>query len=189
MPNTRRKEFFAHFAEYRNFDEFSKAWKYKNSLIRSYDDFSFLMDGYIKYLKEQHIIYVEPAIAMFELPPLKADRLIEIAYKKLKENGIQFSFIMDLIRGDGPEELQRQYNFYHELASEYNIRGVGLAGNEKKHGLNPNLIPIFDRAKDDGYGITIHLGEESLDADYKLAVEGFHANRLGHFISAFSGHQ
>ncbi|MDR0606996.1 MAG: hypothetical protein LBG52_01290 [Candidatus Peribacteria bacterium] len=150
-------EFIAHFGNYHNFDDFSKTRKYKNKLIHSYEDFSFLMDGYIQYLKKQHIVYVEPAIAMFELPPLKPERLIEIAHNKLKEGGIQFSFIMDLIRGDGPKELKKRYDFYHELSPEYNIRGVGLAGNERKYGLNPNLIPIFDEAKTDGYGISIHL--------------------------------
>ena len=162
------KEEFENKMSFKDFAGFSAAWKFKNSLIRTLDDFSFLVKGFIQALKDDNVIYVEPAIALFEfenrehlnLPNLNHLDLLKIAYNELKASGIEFSFIMDLIRGDGYKELESQYEFYKSVAQKYQIRGVGLAGNEGKHGLSDDLIPLFSQAKKDGFGITIHAGEE-----------------------------
>jgi hypothetical protein len=108
--------------DFHTFAEFSTAWKLKNSLIKTYDDFSFLMDGFVNYLKQENIVYIEPAIALFEFPHLDPAKLLDIAYNKLKNSGREFSFIMDLIRGDGKEQMGKQYTFYSALAKDYNIR-------------------------------------------------------------------
>lgn len=163
-----------------NFNQFSNAWKFKNSLIRTYDDFSFLMDGVVEYLKKENIIYWEPAVALFEYAPLDPAKILDIAAQKLDASGISYTFIMDLIRGDGAEQIKNQYDFYHQHSKDYAIRGVGLAGNEEKHGLSRELIPIFEKAKMDGYGITIHAAEHGGYDHIKMAVEEFGANRIGH---------
>lgn len=178
-PEMSQKEFEQKMS-FTTFDEFSVAWKFKNSLIKTYEDFSFLVDGFIKQLKEDNIIYVEPAIALFELDPLDPIKLLDIAYKSLKKSGIEFSFIMDLIRGEGYAELARQYEIYKSLAEKYQIKGVGLAGNEVKHGLSDDLIPIFKQAKKDGFGITIHASEHGNLLNLEKAITKFGADRVGH---------
>ncbi len=173
-------EEFEKIMSFKSFDEFSAAWKFKNSLIKTYEDFSFLIAGFVKSLKQQNIIYVEPAIALFELKPLDPIKLLDIAYNELKRSGIEFSFIMDLIRGDGYAELARQYEIYRSVADKYQIRGVGLAGNETKHGLSDELIPIFKQANKDGFGITIHASEHGNLDNLEKAITKFNANRIGH---------
>ncbi len=174
------KEEFNNIFSYEDFNDFSRAWKFKNSLIKTYDDFEFIMQGFVSELKKDNIIYIEPAIALFELKDLEPLKLLKIAYDEFKKNGIEFSFIMDLIRGDGFEELSKQYDFYKKNAKEYNIRGVGLAGNEEKHGLSDELLPIFKQAKKDGFGITIHAGEDYDVDNIEKAITQFGADRLGH---------
>lgn len=173
-------EEFKHIMSFNTFDEFSYAWKFKNTLVQTYDDFLFLMKGFIASLKENNIVYVEPAIALFELAPLDPIKLLDIAYNELKKSDIEFSFIMDLIRGDGYEELSRQYQIYKSVSEKYQIRGVGLAGNEQKHGLDNSLIPIFKQAKKDGFGITIHAGEHGDLLNIEKAITQFGADRIGH---------
>jgi adenosine deaminase len=173
-------EHFEKIFSFHTFPEFSEAWKLKNSLVRTYADFSFLIDGVVDYLKKEHIIYREPAIALFEFPPLDPAKLLDIVTKKLNASGIHYSFIMDLIRGDGAKKLTEQYNFYNSLAKHYPIRGVGLAGNEEKHGLSKDLIPIFAKAKEDGYGTTIHAGEMGQLTNIESAINDFHVDRIGH---------
>ncbi|MDR1026136.1 MAG: hypothetical protein LBL47_01930, partial [Lactobacillus sp.] len=168
--------------DFHNFEGFSFAWKFKNSLIKTYDDFSFLMDGVVDHIKKDNIVYWEPAIALFELKSLDPAQLLDIAATKLDNSGIHYSFIMDLIRGDGKDEIQKQYNFYHSHAKDYKIRGVGLAGNEAKHGLPLELAPIFQQAKADGYGISIHAGETINNNNISQAIEVFGADRIGHAL-------
>jgi adenosine deaminase len=183
------KGYFDKIFDFHNFSEFSVAWKFKNSFIKTYADFSFLMDGVVNYAKQENIIYWEPAIALFELAPLDPAKLLDLAYNKLKTSGIEFSFIMDLIRGDGKKQLNHQYNFYNNLSKNYNIRGVGLAGNEEKHGLKTELASIFEKAKSDGYGVTIHAGETGPSANIKTGIETFGADRIGHanYINLYVG--
>jgi len=174
------KEQFDKMFDFRSFEDFSATWKFKNSLVRTYDDFSFLMDGVVAYLKSENIIYWEPAIALFEFESLDPAKLLDIAALKLNESGILYSFIMDLIRGDGASRLGMQYDFYNSLAKDYPIRGVGLSGNEQKYGLSLDLIPIFAKAKADGYGVTIHAGENGSNSNIKLALDDFKPDRIAH---------
>ena len=181
QPNLDKKAFDQIF-DFNNFEGFQKAWKFKNSLIKTNNDFSFLMDDFVKHLKKENIIYAEPAIALFELAPLKPKDLLDISFNKLKSSGIEFSFIMDLIRGDGLKEMTRQYEFYKQYAQSHQIRGVGLAGNEARHGLNSELAPLFKRAKQECFGITIHAGEKK-GGDKNIilrAINEFGADRIGH---------
>jgi len=174
------EEQFRDIFSFRDFAGFSNAWKFKNSLVSTYQDFSFLMDGVVDYVKRENIVYWEPALALFEFAPLDPAKLLDIADSKLKNSGAHHSFLMDLVRGDGAESLRAQYDFYNSLAKDYPIRGVGLSGNEEKHGLSKDLIPIFAKAKADGYGITIHASESGNLANVKSAVEDFGADRIGH---------
>jgi adenosine deaminase len=182
------KEKFEQIFSFQNFPEFSEAWKLKNSLVRTYTDFSFLMDGIVDYLQQEHIIYREPAIALFEFPPLDPEKLLDIAATKLNASGIHYSFIMDLIRGDGAKKLKEQYDFYHSFAKYYPIRGVGLAGNEEKHGLSKDLIPIFTKAKADRHGTTIHAGENGSALNIRSALNNFKPDRIGHASNMVNHH-
>lgn len=60
-------------------------------------------------------------------------------------------------------------------------RGVDIAGDMTKVPLR-DYGPVFTRARDAGLAITVHAGEVAPAESVRAAVEGLHAQRIGHGI-------
>lgn len=71
-------------------------------------------------------------------------------------------------------------------ASDYRhlgIVGIDLAGDEANYSCLP-FAPLFEEAKQDGFGITIHAGEWADSTSIRDAIQQLSADRIGHGITA-----
>lgn len=63
------------------------------------------------------------------------------------------------------------------------IVAVDLAGNENDYPAEP-FQPLFERAKNEGLGVTIHAGEWGSVNNIRIAVTALMADRIGHGVRA-----
>lgn len=169
---------FKHIFNVFDFSSFIQAWEYKNSLIKSLEDLSFLCDDVIKYLKEENIVYVEITISPFGLKNLKAENVIELLFNKFSLSGIQFVFIGDIVRNTRLVDAYKKYSIYREMRN-YGIKAIGLGGDEKKY---PPIIfsDLFEKVKKDNFKITIHAGEYGNEDNINNSIIYCYADRIGH---------
>ena len=91
-----------------------------------------------------------------------------------------------LILQIGRDETPRVAEEILELALAYRSRGIvglDLAGDEVNYPAY-RLAPIYQRARQEGLGVTIHAGEVGGAANVRDAVLLFQAQRIGHGIHA-----
>ena len=161
-----------------DFPSFVRAWEYKNSLIKSLEDLSFLCDDVIKYLKDENIVYVEIKISPFGLKNLKSVDIIELLFNKFSLSGIQFIFIGDIVRNTQPVDAYKKYSIYREMRN-FGVMAVGLGGDEKNY---PPVIfkDLFEIVKKDNFKITIHAGEYGNEDNINNSILHCYADRIGH---------
>jgi adenosine deaminase len=66
---------------------------------------------------------------------------------------------------------------------DYGVVGIDLAGREAEFS-GESFIPLFAKARDAGFGITVHAGEWAGADSVRTAIERLHADRIGHGIRA-----
>ncbi len=169
---------FKHIFTVFDFPSFIKAWEYKNSLIKTLEDLSFLCDDVIRYLKSENIVYVEITISPFGLKNLKMEDIVCLLFNKFLSSGIQFVFIGDIVRNTKLTDAYRKYAFYKEMRN-YGIKGIGLGGDEKKY--DPRIFKdLFNEVKKDNFKITIHAGEYGSEENIRNSILFCFADRIGH---------
>lgn len=169
---------FQHIFDIFDFSSFIRAWEYKNSLIRSLEDLSFLCDDVIKYLKNENIVYVEITISPFGLKNLKAENIIELLFNKFSASGILFVFIGDIVRSTPLTDAYNKYYLYREMRN-YGIAAIALGGDEKRY--SPIIFKdLFENVKKDNFKITIHAGEYGNEDNINNSILHCYADRIGH---------
>lgn len=171
--NTFRKIFSIY-----NFKSFINAWEYKNSLIKSIDDLSFLCDTVIQYMHSENIIYSDITISPFGFKNLQPENVIELLYNKFSSSKIPFTFIGDIVRNTEISKALKKYALYKEMRN-YGIKAIGLGGDEEKY---PPLLfrNLFETAKKDNFKISIHAGEYNSETNVINSILYCHADRIGH---------
>lgn len=152
------------------------------------EDFDLLMEDLRSYLKDNGIVYTEVFLAptTFLKNGIDFGDIIKIiddhANLIEKEDGIDIKFIIDVSRGFGLENAMTNL----DLTLQYKtprIIGIGLGGAEKM-GKAEDFEPVFKKAREKGFRVVAHAGE---DADYtsiNAAVDQLKAERIGHGIAA-----
>lgn len=90
-------------------------------------------------------------------------------------------------------ELDREFDFklnsiMYEKAKRYKDRGIigiDLTGPLMKNFKSEELIDIFVEAKQNGFGVTLHTGEEGTLKEMKMYVKKVKPDRIGHGILAW----
>ena len=151
-------------------------------------DFSLLMGDLRNYLLENNIIYTEVFLAptSFLKNGFKFKDIITVLQKQadkiFKEDNIDIKFLIDVSRGFGLDNAMKNLELTLKHRTQ-RVIGIGLGGAEKI-GKAQDFIPVFDKARDAGFKVVAHAGE---DADYTSilsAIDELKAERIGHGISA-----
>ena len=118
-------------------------------------------------------------------PAQALERLIESTGRAAQHHGIQRGLILTVTRGDyGASNLCTLLQAYEDLGRPKDVVGLDLAGDEEMP-YSAELPAMVRDAKDRyGFGITIHAGETGQAENVRVAVELFHADRIGHGTAA-----
>lgn len=95
---------------------------------------------------------------------------------------IQVRLIVSMNRHESFAIAERTLDAVLAYRSPY-IVAVDLAGNESDYPAEP-FQPLFERAKNEGLGVTIHAGEWGSAENIRIAVAALMADRIGHGVRA-----
>jgi len=158
---------------------FLRTYDFVSSLIKTPEDFRFAASAIADSLARQNVIYIETSLSALSfkevIEPYKA---IEIAREEFAAAGVGVSFLGAIERHDEAKVAAYKYDFYKE-ARGLGFRGISLMGNEMDYSY-PDFSALFRKAKEDGFGVSVHAGEHGERANIKYAVWGLGADRIGH---------
>ena len=176
-PDMPRAEFLDIF-DVGNFGDFKRAYDFLGGLVRTQDDLKYAAGEAAKCARAENVVYAEIWLTPFSIPGVDPRRTLEITREAFKEAGVAVSFIGPFGRHDTLREAEEKYEFYL-AARECGIRGVGLMGDEAGHPFFA-FAGIFERARRDGFKISVHAGEYRDERNIAAAVRELGADRIGH---------
>jgi adenosine deaminase len=100
-----------------------------------------------------------------------------------RQHGIEVRLILSMNRHESVEMGEQVY----QAACSFRDRGVvalDICGDEAGFSARP-FRKLFERVKEDGFGITIHAGEWAGAENIRDAIDYLHADRIGHGVRAF----
>jgi adenosine deaminase len=170
-----------HRFKYIDFPHFIETWVWKNSFLRSYEDFEFIAEAVASHWRAQNIIYVEAFYSPgdFHRHGLETSELtcaIRRGLDRVPE--IQVQLVADLIRDFGPEQAARTLGEVAEVQSE-GVVGVGIGGSEQEYPPEP-FAGVFEQARHLGFRTSAHAGEAAGAASVWGAVRSLEVDRIGH---------
>ncbi len=166
---------------YRDFPHFIETWIWKNSFLRTYEDFQLIAEAVAEDLARQNIRYAE----IFYSPSRFADRgltpqgLTEAIRAGLDDvRGTEVHLIPDLVRDHGPARAAETLSQIADVI-DYGIVGIGMGGSEHMHPPKP-FAPIYARARDLGLRTSVHAGEAAGADSVREALDALAVDRIGH---------
>jgi adenosine deaminase len=166
---------------YRDFQHFIDTWVWKNSFLRTYEDFTFIAEAVARSLVAQRVRYAE----LFYSPPdfrrhgLTTQRLTEAIRAGLaRVPELQANLIADLVRDFGPARAARTLREVAEVR-DFGVVGVGLGGSEHRFPPQP-FAPVFEQARELGLRTTAHAGEALGPGSIWSALRDLRVDRIGH---------
>ncbi len=169
---------------YTDFANFIDVWTWKNTFIRTEEDFEEIAYRVLESLSKQNVKYIEAFYSPGDFWRVGltvqgiTEYLIKGKERAYRDFGIQSELIIDLIRDHGPERSMK----YLEEVTPYlgkGVIGIGLGGSEQSFPADPYAF-VYKEAKDRGFRLTAHAGEAAGPKSIWAAVEKLGVERIGH---------
>ena len=172
-----------------SFDEFLDLFiNVIQSSFKSEEDIEYLIDDALAYLERNNIVYAEIFFAPskfllngFQFSSM-IDRLNTGANMLKEKHGREIKFIIDVSRTFGVKNAENNLQLTLDNPSE-NIIGIGLGGVEAT-GPAKDYKKVFAKARDNGFHVVAHAGEDVGPESIWDAIKHLKAERIGHGISA-----
>lgn len=173
---------------YEDLNGFIKAFLLVQDLFTSVEDFNYVFDDLGEYMVANNIVYTEAFFAptAFIKKGFDYGEMTKIFSKKIKEikekHGCVIKLLLDVSRTFGCENAMKNY----ELLAKYpckDVIGIGLGGNEAK-GPAKEFEPVFQKAKEEGWRVVAHAGEDVGSESIWDSINYLGAERIGHGIAA-----
>jgi adenosine deaminase len=176
---------------FRDFNQFITLYRLAATVLRTREDYTLMMEGYMRLQAEQNIAYSEVFLSTaLHLHKLPADDLLSALELGIRRGnvafGTQVKLIPDISRqsASGNLPLQQQVLDFAIRAYEGGIGiGLGLGGNEVG---NPaeQYAPLFAAARERGLRVVAHAGETVGATSIWSALQALGAERIGHGVRA-----
>lgn len=168
---------------FRDFLHFLEVWKWKNTFLRQYEDFSFISEMVARDLLRQNIRYAEVFFSArdFSNHGLKAQYLAAAIRQGLdRVPGIEINLVADLVRST-PEQIAVEYLQELSEVKDLGILGIGIGGDEA--GYPPALFTqVYESARRLGFHTSAHAGEGAGPASVWSAIHDLQVERIGHGV-------
>jgi aminodeoxyfutalosine deaminase len=161
-----------------DFKSFWRAYDFLTGLVRTEDDLGLAARAVARRLARDNVIYSEVSITPFAFKGIAPHRVLETISSAFRQAGIDMVFIGPFERHDTLLAAAYKYEFYLDARS-LGVHGIGLAGDEASNPV-PEFAGVFEKAKSDGFGITVHAGEYRDERNVAYAVRRLFADRIGH---------
>ena len=183
-PIIKSQEELADWFSYRDFAHFMETWEWMNGFLRSYEDFEFAAEAVARHLVDQNIVYVESFFSPSDfrhhgLQPQGIATAIRAGLDRV--DGVEVPLIVDLVRDRGPKGTARTLAAIKEVAADTGVIGVGIGGFELAHPPE-QFAAVYDDARQFGFRLTAHAGEEAGPESVWGAIRDLGAERIGHGV-------
>ena len=183
-PIIKSQEQLAEWFSYRDFSHFMETWEWMNGFLRCHDDFEFAAEAVARHLVQQNIVYVEAFFSPSDfrqhgLEPQGIAKAIRAGLDRVA--GVEVALIADLVRDRGPNGTARTLGAIKEVASETGVIGIGIGGFERAHPPE-QFAPVYHDAREAGFRLTAHAGEEAGAESVWGAIRDLGAERIGHGV-------
>ena len=171
--------------KYRDFPHFIETWVWKNTFLRSYDDFEFIAEAVANHWRAQNIVYVEAFYSPgdFHRHGLESGELTCAIRRGLdRVPQIQVQLVADLIRDFGPKQAAMTLAEVAEVKRE-GVVGIGIGGSEQEFPPEP-FAGVFEQARQMGFRTSAHAGEAAGSASVWGAIRSLEVDRIGHATRA-----
>ncbi len=108
------------------------------------------------------------------------DWVIEAAREAQRDFSIKVGLIASVNRHEDPCIAKSVFQVVQDRSGD-GILGIDLAGDELQASMKP-FKPVFERAKSQGLGITVHAGEWADAQNVREAILELGADRIGHGV-------
>jgi adenosine deaminase len=176
---------------FRTFDQFIQLYRLAATVPRTREDYTLMMEGYMRQQAEQNIPYSEvflsTALHLHKLPVNELLGALALGIRRGNAAfGTQVKLIPDISRqsASGNLPLQQQVLDFAIRAYHEGIGiGLGLGGNEVG---NPaeQYQPLFEAARQSGLRVVAHAGETVGAHSIRSALDALGAERIGHGVRA-----
>ncbi len=134
----------------------------------------------------ENIIYAETILNPTHWPQFSTEKIIRALTEGFErgegDGGTDCRFMLSLSRNQSLEEALELINVMTDFRTS-RLVGLSIDGNEALTGLTgEKFSPAFQRAKQAGFGITVHAGESSGPEGVMDALDFLHADRLDHGV-------
>jgi adenosine deaminase len=173
------------FQRYKDFTHFLELWRWKNSLLREYEDFTFIAQSVAEELARQNIRYTEIFFspASFARRGLETQPLTEAIRRGLSRvEGVKVALVADLVRDYGPETASVTLAQIQEVR-DLGVIGVTIGGSEHRFPPEP-FASVFEEARLLGFYTSAHAGENAGSKSIWGVLNHLKVDRIGHGIRA-----
>ncbi len=167
-----------------DFSEFVKFWVWKNSFIKTREDFRDVAYHVLKDLRKQNVRYAEIFYSPSDYERYGisfetiTEGILEGRELALNDFGIVCELILDLVRDSGQDNALESLKKAKKFLGR-GVTGIGLGGSEHAFPAE-NFVKAFREAKSMGFRRVAHAGELAGAESVRAAVELLKAERIGH---------
>jgi len=179
---------------FEDFAGFLKLYKTITSVMRTARDFHDMALDLGAKMAKDGVVYAEISVSyaillIRDLDPLPIQRALHEAAAEIEETlGVRLRWIPDAVRQFEEKWAWRAWEKAATAGRQLGVVGFGLGGDENG-GEAARYAKLFAEVKTEGYGVTIHAGENpGMGArgrtSVREAVEDCQADRIGHGLAA-----
>jgi adenosine deaminase len=164
------------------FTKFLISFYFTRYFITDKEDFQELVYSVLTNLKLQNIVYAEitVSIADYENRGIPFADLMQCLENAAKSGITEVQWIIDVVRDTGKKGTMQTLEkvIAHKCPS---VIGINLGGSEHLYPAK-NYSQVYERAKKEGYRLTVHAGEAKGPESVWDAIHFLHAERIGHGV-------
>jgi len=179
---------------FEGFAGFLELYKAVTAVMRTARDFHGLARDLGQQLHQDGVVYAEISVSyavllLREIDPLPIQRALHEAAEQVEtELGVRMRWIPDAVRQFDKKWAWRAWEKAATAGHELGVVGFGLGGDEAR-GPAAQFARLFGEVKAEGFGVTIHAGENpgfgpEATVSIRTAVEDCGADRIGHGLAA-----
>jgi adenosine deaminase len=169
---------------FRGIQEFLSLYVFAVSFFKTCSDLQELIGAARDYFRQENIIYSEVTVApaLYLAQGIGIADLFQLLAEESRQPGCRIGWVVDLVRNLGPLECRRMLERVLE-AHLGCVCGITLGGNEQSFPA-ADFESVFEDAKGNGFGTSIHVGETGPAESVRQALHALRPDRIGHGIGA-----
>ncbi len=173
---------------YANFQDFIRLYVAISRCLCEAEDFADAVAGVAHAAADEGVRYAEYTftpmthVARGVDPERMLEGLAQGRARARAEHGVEIGWVFDVVRSFPDQGMPTVELMLRARAMGEAVVGLGVGGPEGPQWPAAALVPVFARAKAEGFAALPHAGEQDGPASVAAAIDEFGADRIGHGV-------